>query len=106
MGPTIASLLLFPLMAVIAIGIHSRFGGPALALRTTQLLPQAVVIVVIALGEEYGANATFNYLPLLPEFTGQIVTFWLFLGLVCLTSIGTLIAFGPTHLARNSAAQS
>ncbi len=29
-----------------------------------------------------GANAAFNYLPLLPEFTGSMETFWIFLALV------------------------
>ena len=31
-----------------------------------------------------GANAAFNYLPLLPEFSGNMETFWIFLALVTL----------------------
>ncbi len=152
------SLFGIPVLAALAVLTSldldiSRFG-----LRTTQLLPQLVVIVLIAVGEEYGwrgfllprlmdkfnlfqsslllgliwgfwhfpayligtgvplqmnfivflvwvilgtlfiswiyyytqsvltavlahmsANVAFNYLPLLPEFTGSMDTFWLFL---------------------------
>jgi len=175
----VISLITFPLIALIAIGLHSLLGGPALALRTTQLLPQMIVILLIALGEEYGwrgyalprlqqrynalvaslilgliwgvwhfpgyligvgvplempfylfmlwvlaatilitwvynntrsvvaailmhvaANVTFNYLPLLPEFTGQMTTFWLFLGVVWLVSVVVVILFGPSTLMR------
>lgn len=46
------------------------------------------------------ANATFNYLPLLPEFTGQMTTFWLFLGLVWLVAFVVIVVFGPSHLLR------
>lgn len=177
----VISLITFPILAILAISMHSLFGGSELTLRTTQLLPQMIVIVLIALGEEYGwrgyalpkleerynaltaslilglvwgfwhfpgyligvgvpldmpfyvfmlwvlaatilitwvynntrsvlmamlmhiaANATFNYLSLLPEFTGQIVTFWLFLGLVSLASIAVVAVFGASHLIRHS----
>jgi len=178
----VISLITFPLIAAIAIGFHSLFGGPALAIRTTELLPQVIVILLIAFGEEYGwrgyalprlqqrynalvaslilglgwgfwhfpgyligvgvplempfyvfmlwvlaatilitwvynntrsvlmailmhvaANATFNYLSLLPEFTGQITTFWLFLGLLWLVTVAAIIVFGPTYLIRKPA---
>lgn len=177
----VISLIMFPILALIAISIHSLFDGPDLALRTTQLLPQMIVIVLIALGEEYGwrgyalpkleekysaltaslilglvwgfwhfpgyligvgvplempfyvfllwvlgatilmtwvynntksvltatilhitANATFNYLSILPEFTGQMVTFGLFLGLVWLVSITVVGLFGGSQLIRKS----
>ncbi len=157
----LVSLLAIPAIAIVAIGLHAFFGGPALAFRTTQLMPQCVVILLIALGEEFGwrgyalprlqehcgpllaslvlglawgfwhypgyligvgvpldmpfdvfllwvllatilitciynqtgniwtavalhaaANATFNYLPLLPEFIGQLTTFLIFLALL------------------------
>ncbi|MEM8857046.1 MAG: CPBP family intramembrane glutamic endopeptidase [Chloroflexota bacterium] len=156
-----ASFLLFPALAAAAILLYATIGGEPLALRTTQLLPQAIVILLVALGEEFGwrgyalpklqqsfgplssslilglvwgfwhypgyligvglplempfvvfllwvllatilmtwffnrtgsllaailmhiaANATFNYLPLLPEFAGQQVTFLIFLSLL------------------------
>lgn len=178
----VISLISIPGIAVAAIGFHSLFGGPALALRSTQLLPQMVIILLIALGEEYGwrgyalpklqqrynalvaslllglvwgfwhfpsyligvgtpnempffvfmswvitatilmtwiynntgsvllailmhsaANATFNYLPLLPEFTGQLTTFWIFLGLLGLVTVVVLIVFGPRSLIRKNA---
>lgn len=176
----VISMIMIPILAILAICIHSLFGGPDLTLRTTQLFPQIIVIVIIALGEEYGwrgyalpkleekynalsssfilglvwgfwhfpsyligvgvpqgmpfyvfilwvlaanilitwvynntrsvlmamlihivANATFNYLYLLPEFAGQIITFWLFLGLVSLASIAVVVVFGADHLIRN-----
>jgi len=178
----VISLITFPLIAAIAIGIHSLFGGPALALRTTELLPQTIIILLIAFGEEYGwrgyalprlqqrhnalvaslilglgwgfwhfpgyligvgvplempfyvftlwvfaatilitwvynntrsvlmailmhvaANATFNYLSLLPEFTGQVTTFWLFLGLLWLVTVVVITVFSPTYLIRKPA---
>ncbi len=175
----VASLGTIPLIAAVAIGLHSLFGGPALTIRSTQLFPQVIIILLIALGEEYGwrgyalprlqqsfnalvaslllglvwgfwhfpayligvgtphempfyvfmlwvitatilmtwiynntssvllaillhsaANATFNYLPLLPEFTGQIATFWLFLGLLGSLTVAVIILFGPNSLRR------
>jgi membrane protease YdiL (CAAX protease family) len=180
----LASLGTIPLIAAVAIGLHSLFGGPALAIRSTQLFPQVIIILLIALGEEYGwrgyalprlqqsynalvaslllglvwgfwhfpayligvgtpqqmpffvfmlwviiatifmtcvynntssvllavlvhsaANATFNYLPLLPEFTGQIATFWLFLGLLGLVTVAVIIVFGPNSLILKPASQ-
>ena len=47
------SLITIPLIAAVAIGIHSLFGGPALTLRSTQLLPQVIIILLISFGEEY-----------------------------------------------------
>lgn len=164
------ALLIFPLMGAVALFIHSFFDGPQLSLRSTQLLPQIVVILLISLGEEFGwrgfllprlqknysvivtalivgiiwaawhfpasmigvgvpqdmsfavfttwvvlatliihwvynnsgsvllaiimhsmANVTFNYLPLLPEFVGQVTTFYLFLG--CIGLLSSLVIF-------------
>lgn len=48
------ALLVFPGIAVLAVGLHSLAGGPSLALRTSQLFPQLVVILMISLGEEFG----------------------------------------------------
>ncbi|MBN4081267.1 CPBP family intramembrane metalloprotease [Caldithrix abyssi] len=173
------ALLGIPIVAAVAIGLHSLLGGPELRLRTTTLLPQIIIILIISLGEEYGwrgyalpklqkkysalvasvilgliwgfwhypgyligtgvplempffvfmlwvipatvlitwvynnaksvlmavlmhlaANATFNYLPLLPEFIGQITTFWLFIGLLWLVTIIVVAVYGPAHLVR------
>jgi membrane protease YdiL (CAAX protease family) len=173
------SIFLFAFIAVIAIVIHSVFGGPTFELRTTEILPQILVILLIALGEEYGwrgfalprlqqrhhallaslilglvwgfwhypaslinigvpqdmpfytfmlwvipattlftwvynktqsvlatillhsgANATFNYLPILPEFTRNIQTFYIFLTLVWLFTLVIVVAgvFEPSRL--------
>ena len=162
LGWSLVALLLFPSVAAGALLIHSFFGGPSLGLRTTALIPQVIVILLISLGEEFGwrgfalprlqerysalnaslilglvwgfwhfpgfligtgvpldmpftmfllwtvlatilmtwvynntggsilsailmhsaANASFNYLPLLPEWVGQMTTFSIFLGLL------------------------
>jgi membrane protease YdiL (CAAX protease family) len=174
------TLFLFPLLASLAVLIHSTFGGPDLALRTTALLPDLLVILLISVGEEYGwrgfalprlqqrwsaltaslilgliwglwhypasligtgvplempfavflvwvilgtilftwvynntgsmliailmhsaANATFNYLPLLPEFTGQIGTFWIFLGMLALAVVVVVARYGSERLVRS-----
>lgn len=152
------SILGIPALAALAVLTSLRFDVGGFDLRTTQLLPQVIVIPLIALGEEYGwrgfllprlmrrfsvfqaslilgflwgiwhfpayligtgvpanmdftvfllwvvigtffmswiyhstksvltailihigANAAFNYLPLLPEFTGSMTEFWVFL---------------------------
>lgn len=152
------SLLGFPILASLAVLSILNFDISGFQLRTTQLLPQVLVIVLIAIGEEYGwrgyllprlmkrfsvfyssiilgliwgfwhfpayligtgtpqemsffvfllwvilgtlfiswiyyytqsvltsilahisANAAFNYLNILPEFTGSMDTFWLFI---------------------------
>jgi membrane protease YdiL (CAAX protease family) len=159
---------------------HSFFGGPSLGLRTTQLIPQLIVILLISLGEEFGwrgfalprlqerfsalnaslvlglvrgfwhfpgflvgagvplnmpfgvfllwiilatilitwvynntggsilsailmhsaANATFNYLPLLPEFVGQMTTFVIFLGLIFVVTLVVIALNGAKRLVR------
>jgi len=50
----VISLFMIPLIATVAIGLYSLFGGPALTLRSTQLLPQVIIILLISFGEEYG----------------------------------------------------
>jgi len=177
---SLVALLLVPVVAAVGLLAHSFFGGPALGLRTTQLLPQVIVIVLISLGEEFGwrglalprlqerfsalnaslilglvwgfwhfpgylvgagvplaipfamfllwiilatilitwvynntggsilsailmhsaANATFNYLPLLPEFVGQLTTFAIFLGLIFVVSVVVVALYGAKRLAR------
>ncbi len=175
------SILMIPMIACVAIGLNFLIGGSEFAIRASALFPQLLVILIIALGEEYGwrgyalpklqekfnaleasvilgaiwgiwhypgyligtavplempflvfmlwivpasilitwvfnntrsvvmailvhvaANASFNYLPLLPEFVGQIRTFWIFLGMLWLTAITIVIVFGPRRLVRNS----
>ncbi|MDN3653245.1 type II CAAX endopeptidase family protein [Thalassotalea ponticola] len=165
------AMLLFPFLGGLAIIIHNLFGGPELSLRTTQLFPQLIVILLISLGEEFGwrgflqpklqkhvsvltaslivgsvwaiwhypaaligtgvpqdmsfftfaiwvllasivigwlynktgsvliaiimhsmANITFNYLPLLPEFTNQITTFYIFMICVAVLTVPFLPA--------------
>lgn len=174
------ALLVFPLVGVIALTLHSMFDGQPLGLRTTQLLPQLIVILVISLGEEFGwrgyllpklqekysalvaslilgtvwgvwhfpayligtgvplempffvfmiwvllatllmtwvynnsgsiflailmhftANAVFNYLPLLPEFVGQLNTFLVFLSVLALLVAAVIGCYGPRYLVRS-----
>jgi membrane protease YdiL (CAAX protease family) len=177
---SLVALLLIPIMAAVSLLAHSFFGGPALGLRTTQLLPQVIVILMISLGEEIGwrgfalprlqqrfsalnaslllgltwgfwhypgfligvgvplelpfavfviwttlatilmtwvynntggsilsailihsaANATFNYLPLLPEWVGQTTTFSIFVGLVFVVVIALVARYGAKNLVR------
>lgn len=152
------SVIGIPVLASLAMLTSLSFDISKFGLRTTQLIPQIVVIVMIAIGEEYGwrgfllprlmkklnvfyssiilgliwgvwhfpaylietgvpldmhflvfllwvvlgtlfiswiyyytqsvltsilihisANAAFNYLPILPEFTGSMNTFWMFI---------------------------
>lgn len=160
------SLVGIPVLASLAMLTSLGFDLTGFHLRTTQLLPQMVVIVLIALGEEYGwrgfllprllnrfnlfyasiilgliwgfwhfpayligtgvplqmdftvfllwiilgtffiswiyyrtqsvltsilahisANAAFNYLLILPEFTGNIKTFWIFIAYMAILMI-------------------
>lgn len=180
LGWTLVALLLVPIVAAVALMAHSFSGGPPLSLRTTQLIPQVIVILLISLGEEFGwrgfalprlqkrfsalnaslvlglvwgfwhfpgylagtgvppdlpfavfllwvilatilitwvynntggsilsailmhsaANATFNYLPLLPEFVGQLKTFLIFLGLMFVVTVFVVVLYGAKRLAR------
>ena len=179
LGWFLTALLLFPLVGVTAVVLHSMFGGAPLGLRTTRLFPQLFVIVVISLGEEFGwrgyllpklqekysalmaslilgvvwglwhfpasligtgvpldmpfyvfivwvmlatlvmtwvynntgsvflaiimhsvANGMFNYLPLLPEFVGQINTFVVFLSLLALFNVAVVWHYGHRYLVR------
>jgi len=173
LGWSMVALLLFPVIGVTGLLIHSCFGGPDFGLRTTALIPQVIVILLISLGEEFGwrgfalprlqerfsalnaslllglvwgfwhlpgfligagvpsdlpfamflfwivlasilmtwvynhtggsilsailmhsaANATFNYLPLLPQWVGQLTTFSIFLAL-----LSVLVAVVVTRL--------
>lgn len=47
------------------------------------------------------ANATFNYLPLLPEFTGQMTTFTIFLSLLWIVTMVAIVYFGPKRLSQS-----
>ncbi len=163
------SLLGIPLIASFAVLTDLNFDVSAFSLRTTQLVPQVIIIILIALGEEYGwrgfllpklmnkfslfyssiilgliwacwhfpayligsgvplqmnfmvfllwvllatlliswiyyytrsvltsilahigANAAFNYLFILPEFTGNMNTFWL---LILYVSVVVLVVY-------------
>lgn len=53
-GWLLIALLLFPIAGSLAVWLLSLHGGQPLGLRTTQLLPQLIVILVISLGEEFG----------------------------------------------------
>ena len=160
------SIFVFPALISLAILTSLSFNIYEFQLRTTQLMPQIVVIVLIAVGEEYGwrgfllpkllnrfdlfrsslilgliwgiwhfpayligtgvplqmnfmvfllwvilgtliiswiyyytksvltsilahigANAAFNYLPILPEFTGSMQVFWVFTGYLSIVII-------------------
>ena len=179
LGWLLITLLLLPLLSAAAILIHSVLGGPALAWSGTEILPAAIVILLISIGEEFGwrgfalprlqqrysafvsslilgliwgiwhypaaligtgvplgmpfavfliwvilgtilftwvynntrsmliailmhsaANEAFIFLPLLPEHTGQIGTFWIFIGLVALAASAVLVRYGPSRLVR------
>jgi uncharacterized protein len=52
------------------------------------------------------ANATFNYLPLLPEFVGQLNTFLLFLAVMVGTVALVVWRFGPQMLVPDSIKES
>lgn len=157
------SIFVFPALISLAILTSLNFNVSGFELRTTQLMPQIIVIVLIAVGEEYGwrgfllpklmnrfdlfrssiilgliwgiwhfpayligtgvplhmnfmvfllwvvlgtfmiswiyyytksvltsilahigANAAFSYLPILPEFTGSIHAFWIFMAYLVL----------------------
>lgn len=166
----IISMIGIPVVAALAMLLSVDFDMSKFGLRTTQLLPQLLVIIFIAIGEEYGwrgfllprlmkrtnvlysslivgliwgiwhfpayligtgvplqmnfvvfliwvilgslfiswiyfytrsvltsilahisANAAFNYLFILPEFTGNMQTFWIFLGLISILMLIVLI---------------
>lgn len=168
------SILIFPSLVILAILTSLHFDITAFELRTTQLMPQIIVIILIAVGEEYGwrgfllpklmkrfdvlrssiilgliwgiwhfpayligtgvplqmnfmvfmlwvllgtlmiswiyyysknvltsilahigANAAFNYLPILPEFTGSMYIFWIFMAYLLLFMI--LVYFFKRH---------
>lgn len=174
------SLLLFPTTAFAATTLHSLTGSIPFGLRTTELLPALIVILLISFGEEYGwrgfllprlqqrfsalgaslilgivwglwhfpayligtgvplgmpfwifllwvllgtilitwvynqtesmlapillhssANAAFNFFWLLPEFTGQLQPFWIFLGLLGMITAVVIWRFGPTTLRKD-----
>jgi len=59
--------------------------------------------VVAAIAMHTAANISFNVFPLLPETTatGGLTTFWIFIGVVWVMTIGVVIMFGPTHLSRS-----
>ena len=174
----VLSLLGIPLLASLAMISSSGFDFSSFHLRTTQLLPQMIVIFLIAVGEEYGwrgfllprllrkfsvlnssiilgliwgvwhfpayligtgvpqqmnfvvfllwvvlgtlfmswiyyysrsvltsilfhisANAAFNYLLILPEFTGSMTTFWFFIGFLL------LLMFAVYYVRRNDLVQ-
>ena len=59
--------------------------------------------IVAAIVMHTAANFSFNVFPLLPETTatGGLTTFWIFLGIVWIATIGVVIVFGPTHLSRS-----
>ena len=58
--------------------------------------------VLMAIVMHSTANAAFGFLPLLPEWVGQMTTFWVFLGLLALITVAVVIFFGPARLTRNA----
>lgn len=58
--------------------------------------------VVTAIAMHTSANFAFSFFPLIPEMTGtgELATFWVFLGVVWAAAIAVVIVFGPTHLSR------
>jgi len=177
----LSAFLAVPMIALVAIGLHTAFGGPDPQFFRSSLFPQIVFILVISLAEEFGwrgyalprlqvrlnalqaslvlgvlwgfwhfpgfligagvpldmpfyvfmmwvlpatilitwvynnsrsvvtaiamhtsANFAFGFFPLIPEMTGtgELATFWVFLGVVWAAAIAVVIVFGPTHLSR------
>jgi hypothetical protein len=72
------------LLAILVTWIYNNTGGSILS---------AILI-------HSTANATFNYLPLLPEWTGQTTTFSIFLGMVLLVVIAVVACYGAANLVR------
>jgi len=58
--------------------------------------------VLMAIVMHSTANATFSFLPLLPEWVGQMTTFWVFLGLLVAITVAVVKFFGPARLTRNA----
>ena len=58
--------------------------------------------IVAAIGMHTAANFSFNAFPLLPDktATGELATFWIFLGVLWTATIAVVIVFGPTQLSR------
>ena len=52
--------------------------------------------VLLAIVMHTAANATFNYLPLLPEWVGQLTTFWVFVSVLWVV-VGLVILFGLSN---------
>ena len=57
-GWVAAALFIIPAIGILAVGMHSFFGGPELGLRSRDVFPQVIVILLIAVGEEYGCGDT------------------------------------------------
>jgi len=58
--------------------------------------------LVTAIAMHTAANFSFSFFPLIPEMTGtgELATFWVFLGVLWAVTIAVVIVFGPTHLSR------
>jgi len=56
--------------------------------------------ILLAIIMHATANAAFNYLPLLPEFTGRMGSFWLLLGLLGLMATVMIWRNGPQTFVR------
>ncbi len=58
--------------------------------------------LVTAIAMHTAANFSFSFFPLIPEMTGtgELATFWVFLGVLWASAIAVVIVFGPTHLSR------
>ena len=50
----LSAFLVIPVIALIAIGLRTLFGGPDLELFRSSLFPKIVLILIISLGEEFG----------------------------------------------------
>ena len=58
--------------------------------------------LITAIVMHSSANFAFSFFPLIPEqtSTGELVTFWFFIGGLWAAAIAVVIVFGPTHLSR------
>ena len=58
--------------------------------------------VLMAIIMHSTANAAFGFLPLLPEWVGQMTTFWVFLGLLAAITVAVVGFYGPARLTRTA----
>lgn len=56
--------------------------------------------VLVAILFHSGSNAAFGFVPFAPVITGDLSTYFIFLGLVWITTIIVIVVYGPARLIR------